>query len=70
MNGDFESLVMCASCVILMEVKKLVRVYREERRKIECRCRIEGGKCSNGTVKIKWGIRTEEEIGAGVTLSF
>lgn len=53
-----------------MEAKKLVRVYREERRKTECTCRIEGGKCSNGTVKIKWETRAEEEIGAGVTLSF
>lgn len=45
---------MCVSCVIPMEVKKLVRVHGGERREIEYRCIIKGGKCSNGTVKIKW----------------
>lgn len=37
-----------------MEVNKLVRVHVGERTEIEYRCTIKGGKCSNGTVKIKW----------------
>lgn len=67
MDVDFESVVMYISCVIPMEVKQLVRVHGGGRKEIEYRCRIKGKKCSNRTVKIKWGIRVEEGIGAGIT---